>query len=587
MSQATRDAGASINVRIPPGPDRWPGRLAKGLPAVSALLATVWVYRTVLFGAQLPGNIGDARWTIALHEHWFRVWSGRDAIRDLQYYYPLPKTLGTSETFFVQGQFYSLARLLGFDLVNSWVIAGFLFFLVGALGTAVLARQVLDTVWRQTALVVLIVASYPVLVTFGQIQSFGMLAVSWVFVGLHDLASRRHVRRGFALLAVVPPLLALSSWYAMVLAAIVFAVLGATVCLVSSAAAIAATVRRVAADAARILWSPVGCGVVVVSAGLWVGTLWIYLPSRGLLPAPNWGDVELLGPRWSDVLNASGGGGGVWSWLYARMPGLAQSGYEQQRGLTPILFATFTLCAAVLLRLAVIGQRQQPAPPDNGDGGPARDYGVWRSGLLAGCLAVALVIALILIDERGLSLFRLMWFHLPGLESIRAPFRVMAILYGIVLFVVLRSIELADRDWAWLAGGSWRRLAYTVASVGLVLALLFEMQRPPDASWTRDDLLPATLAAQVEPARENCDAVIVLNEYPPDTPAWLNPVDAVVFATVVGLPTPQGYSRADPTTYPGPVGGGDGGTLAQWMRDQGFEGRVCAVSSRGVEVLPS
>jgi len=127
-----------------PGSDRtgprsswW--RLLRFLPELAAVLATVWVFRRVIRGGMLPGDIGDARWTIALHEHWYRVWSGQDGIRDLYYYFPLKNTLGTSDAFLVQGQIYSLARLLGFTVVNSWVIAGFGFFLVGALGIAVLA----------------------------------------------------------------------------------------------------------------------------------------------------------------------------------------------------------------------------------------------------------------------------------------------------------------------------------------------------------------------------------------------------------------------------------------------------------------
>ena len=107
-------------------------------------------FRGVLFGGKLPGDIGDARWTIALHEHWYRVWTGAESVRDLHYYYPLPNTLGTSDAYLVQGLLYSLARIVGFGLVGSWVIACFGFFLIGALGVAVLSRQLLAAVARRS-----------------------------------------------------------------------------------------------------------------------------------------------------------------------------------------------------------------------------------------------------------------------------------------------------------------------------------------------------------------------------------------------------------------------------------------------------
>ena len=50
------------------------GRLA---PYVTAMLATLWVFRRALFDGELPGNVGDARWTVALFEHWHRVWIRR------------------------------------------------------------------------------------------------------------------------------------------------------------------------------------------------------------------------------------------------------------------------------------------------------------------------------------------------------------------------------------------------------------------------------------------------------------------------------------------------------------------------------
>jgi hypothetical protein len=87
----------------------------------------------------------------------------------------------------------------------------------------------------------------------------------------------------------------------------------------------------------------------------------------------------------------------------------------------------------------------------------------------------------------------------------------------------------------------------------------------------------------VEPAQQRCDAAIVLKRRP-DEPLIYNDVDAVVFATISGVPTPQGYSRADPVALPALEG--DGAALASAMRAAGFTGTICRVSLSDVTVIP-
>src|SRR6478752_3919677 len=142
-------------------------RARRLMPMVAAGVSTIWVFRPVLFSGRLLGDIGDARWTIALHEHWYRVLTGVETIRDLPYYFPLQKTLGTSDAFLVQGALYSIGRVVGFGLVNSWLIACIGFYLIGAIGVAVLSRQLLNGVAAQTAFTVTSCASYAVLIGFG------------------------------------------------------------------------------------------------------------------------------------------------------------------------------------------------------------------------------------------------------------------------------------------------------------------------------------------------------------------------------------------------------------------------------------
>jgi len=546
-------------------------QILKHAPELSAILATIWVFRGVIFKDRVVGSTWDARWTVAVHEHWYQVWRGIESIRDFHYYYPLSDTLGTSDAFFVQGQIYSLARLSGLGYIDSWLTAQVTFFLLGAVGVALLSKRLLKNPLAQASFVILTCASYPVLVQLKHVQLIGFLSVSWIVLGIHDVVMRQKVKRGIVLLVVVPPLLALSSWYALLLPALVLGFLVLALILVHRWTVIARTVRTITSDVLTSIWSPSGALLIAVFIAGWAAVLLVYLPSRNLLPPSEWGEVVIFSPRWSDIINASDRGGGIWSGLYDSLFDPTKFHFEQAQGFTTIILIAFMAFGLFQLRSAVVGN---PTSPSNA-GRPS------RSGLIAVWLTVIAVVLFFVVDERGLGLYRFFWSHVPGFEAIRTPYRVQTILYSMAAYLVIRSIELL-----WLRSrrrsGVWPRRVLVASAAILVSLIAIEMQRPIEADWTRSDLLPAPLLAKVDEAQRSCDAVMLIDENPNDPP-WINPIDAVIFSMISGVPTPQGFSRADPLGNPGMVG--DGSSLAEWMRQQGFDGRICRVSSQSVEVV--
>ena len=93
--------------------------------------------------------------------------------------------------------------------------------------------------------------------------------------------------------------------------------------------------------------------------------------------------------------------------------------------------------------------------------------------------------------------------------------------------------------------------------------------------WTREDILDPRYLAQIPAAQRLCDAFALYGQ------GNVNPIDAVIFSALSGVPTAQGYTRAGPKGHPGMYA--DGATLAHWMRSEGFEGTLCEVSPRGTE----
>lgn len=548
----------------------WIDRAHRWAPYLSAAVVTLWVFRPIARG-RLFGDITDARWSLAPHEHWYRVWQGREAFRDLFYYFPQPKTLGTSDAFFLQGQIYSLARVVGFGLIDSWIIATGAFFLIGAIGVAALSTRVLDRTMSRVAFVVLVCASYPMVTDMLHVQLIGFLVASWIVVGLHDLYSGRHLRVSFATVCVLPPLLALSSWYSVVLLGLVLIVLGCFLMLVSPWPAITSAFAVAARQVVTAVRSVPG-GLSLLGAVLcWGLVAWVYVPSLHLLPESAWWEVQANSPRWSDLINASDGGGGIWGPIYDRLfpPGTANS--EQSRGFTPILLIALLVCGLVLIRSAVLGRPRPGSEP--GKAG--------RAGLLAMLLTIVTVAALFVVDERGIGLFWILWNYVPGMESIRAPFRVQTLQYTLAILVVLRTLEL------WVGRHRARHLSRVLvaaASALLVVAMFVEMQRPPTAHWRPADILPVELSDKIADAQRDCDAIFVIGPRV-ESAEWINSVDAVLFATMSGLATPQGYSRGQPLANPGLVG--DGSSFVEFMRGYGFQGRICRVTPAGVELVSS
>jgi hypothetical protein len=551
--------------------ERRTGLLLRSMPYVAALVATLWIFRGIAAG-NLPGDRGDARWTISFHEHWYDVWRGRASIRDLAQFYPFQDMLGSADPLLVQGQVYSLARAAGGGLIDSWVVAQIVTYAFGLLGLAAVSRRFLATWWAQVGFVLITGVSYPVALQAGHVQLFAIFWPSWLVLAASNIASGRSKRLSWLSIAVLPPALAMSSWYVFVLST--FTALALLVVLVVFHRL--RHVARATRSVARALWRDLHdrwvLAAVCLGAAAWAVTAWIFLAGSRALPDPTWTDASHFSPRWSDLLDGGGLGGGVWGpvyrWWY---PGREAVTMERREGFVPLLFVALVIATVVLGRSLALRKRSALRPRE----------GVWLLAIGVTCFVVPVFFVT---SDDGLSLFKPLWLYVPGLDSIRAPFRVQGIIYAMATFVVVRSVEAWGSTRRPTEGGtrgvlSFKRLTFA----GLVLvAMLVETNREPASGWQRDDLLRPTLTERIPAIRSGCDAIILLDEDLTD-PEWVLPIDAVTLSVLAGVPTPQGYGRAAPIGFPGNAA--DPSSLVEWMRSQGFAGVVCSVSSTEVRPL--
>jgi hypothetical protein len=558
--------------------------LAVLAPYAVAVLSAVFFFRETLLTGMLPGNRGDARWTVAIYEHWYEVWQGDETLRSIPYYFPTENTLGMSDAFFAQGQLHSLGRTLGLDHAAAWENATIGVYLLSALGLAFLSKLALRSVPFRCAFVALACLSYPVTVMMAHPQLIGFLSVSWIFAGALLLFHPKRGKVGVYLLIIITPVLVLSSWYAALLGMLTLLTTAAFLALLSPSAVLRQSLVQVLSSLRASLTSWYGWLAWGLTAALWMLAVSIYLPARRLSPASGWGEVAFYSPRVSDLLNASAGGGGVWGYFYNIAFDAATFNHERALGFTPLLLSA-------LLMVGGAGLRRLAATKTI-----AMSWS--RSGLstaavcVAGTLTVLSLAMITVVDERRISVFLLIWKSVPALDSIRAPFRIQLVLYILAIFVVVAALEawtfrprsVEGRHEA-LSGAVVLRGRWVVAGL-LCLGILVEMQRANLWYWSATDLAPRNLLAQIPTVRNTCGAFVIdSTAYRLGTPEVVPAVDAVMLSMLAEVPTANGYSRSAPIGHPGHAA--NPATLVRWMRTEGYEKEICVVSPSGVEIVPA
>ena len=80
-------------------------------------------FRGMIFNRDnIVGGMGDSRLVSLIMEHWYKVFCGQAAIRDLSMFYPVRNTLGYSDALFLLSLPYSLLRSIGFQWMTAYQI---------------------------------------------------------------------------------------------------------------------------------------------------------------------------------------------------------------------------------------------------------------------------------------------------------------------------------------------------------------------------------------------------------------------------------------------------------------------------------
>ncbi len=470
-------------------------------------------YSSLFSRNDLLGDRGDARLSIVLYEHWFSFLTGKENLTSTAFFFPASDTLGLTDAFFVQGMVHSLFRFTGLGAMDAWVLTNIFLIFLGILGISRVASRIFQSQVIVFCLTLLASIAYPFVTQLGHIQSIGYLSIFWLvdwgYLARYGNPGQKKWAKTSLILGF--PLLALSNWYPFALMVLMIC-LAILVYLIGSPNSIwknlvgilKATLVEIKSKDNRNLLIKIGA---ILSICLWILWFRIYFPVMSALSSKSWGEINFFSPRLGDFINASNRAEGLHKFAYDRLNLSNPPTYERSLGLTFSLFIFVTFLIYLLVRKSDL-------------------LSVKDRRLSWAALCISLIpIFLIIQDEFGRSAWYPFWKILPGISSVRAPFRVSIYSSWLLIFLLYYLV----------------RNLKPVVIISLTLLLFWDTSRVIPTDWERNQYLPVQAQSMVEQIKENsCDSFYSRPDAIGDNTMFQ--IDNEVIASTFGIPTVNGYS---------------------------------------------
>lgn len=305
----------------------------------------------------------DGRLILGIHEHWVGVFSGRADWTDMRIFWPLERTLGFSDTFFLTALPYSAFRFVGMDPYVSFSLMEFFLMLVGYVSCYALVRRTLDAAPGKAAFLAFLFVSTS-LIHNAFAHSHPQLLVIWL-IPIFLWGILLSIKAGKLAWIVAPlaggwlGLLFLTAYYVSWYFVFFCGVLG-VVFLIFWLVGLIDVRDFLRADRRwiRLILLGVGFGVGLIPF------LYLYLPVHSQYGvAREWGETALTVPSIREFFNQ-----GDYNWMWSGLRGflgLVPEKWPQARsmGFGPFLFGLFVFGSVFVLRGArnVDGERKPGA----------------------------------------------------------------------------------------------------------------------------------------------------------------------------------------------------------------------------------
>ena len=510
--------------------------------AATAALSVAWFFHIQIAGgfATLFGDADDAVIGVVLLDHWRAVLAGTQGWNGGAYFHPYPDVLGYNDGMFLLGLLYAGPRALGVDPLLSAELAGMAMRAAGFVFFHLLARRMFGFGFALSLLgATLATISGTAAIQANHAQLFTVLLLPllalllWLAfdaaVGATSGSSRRAGRgragTGWAAgAALLFGTWLMTAFYTAWFSGFFLLLFGlAAASILAGTRSGRAAIRR---DQVWALLPPVlaGLAVGIIAA---IPFLAAYLPKAAETGMHSFADVVTYAPPPLSLLDTRLAGGIVEDW--PRNP-LAAALLEANA--RPMGFAPLLLLAALAGGLRVTLTRQ----------GPPGLRVVWRSLALATLLSLLLVM--------WMPAWRLVYFAVPGARGLRDIAR-----FLLVLMLPMTLLALHGLDGLLARLPRWR-----LPLLAVVVPLLLAEEWARGVPVLLDAGTASRLMRQVAPAPAACRSFYVTGHAPLPgiaDPAPLSPieaiyrqnVDAMLVATLTGVPTINGFSTFNPPDW--------------------------------------
>lgn len=486
-------------------------------------------FRNVLFSDQLIGTSGDGRLCTYLAEHWYRVFSGLDSVRDLNMFYPAENVLGYSDMFLGIGIIHSFFRMIGVNLYTAFKLSIMVVHVFGTFSFFFLMRNTIKVrmAWALMGTVVFSFSNayavnirHPQLVCLSVVPFF-IICLLRFFQGF-SCSRKRHV---WAVLAILSYLFIIySAWYIAfftVLFCLIFVVIYLLRLLTSD--------RDALREMGRKVWKAKGSMVayVFILGFLLVPFALIYLP---VLQSSDGGygfaEASVYLPEPIDIINITSN-----NFLLGDL--IEQLGIDPRQGASSEVrggFSPIYLAFAVIV-IWMYFKRVYKQEKIN----------VKRVYIAILLSIIVSVLLLLKLSGSSISLWYLVCQYVPGGSSIRATGRYMFFL-SLPLAVLFsyagdRSINVGRKSGSKIIFGS----------AGVILLLLSNLYVYPQYPEWSVAAQEERLARVAEPP-EDCEAFFLVDGWSKGqaTDDAVAQLDAVEIAYRYNKKTLNGYSGQSP-----------------------------------------
>jgi hypothetical protein len=489
-----------------------------------SILLSLYTFRAYFYGYIL-GDEYDTRLMISQHEHWYRLFFKNGIFRDTLYFYPKQDALGYTDAFLIPSFFYVPFRFFDFGILQAWSLATFLTLVLGFLGWAYLIEYLIkNSILRVLALIS--VALYPAWVA--QLEFFpnavGYAYISWLIYLLIKLYVNQESSQFYLTLNVLiflTLLLMLTSWYPAVFF-VAIALLSLLINLTSNFFRPKRITFQKSIKKLNLRTS------LLVALNLSLFSLWasIHLPIfRSTSTSRSWVEVLLHSVSFKDLVNPAPLNNGIYFLVVKNLN--TNTVDIRNLGFSLALTVTFVVIGILI----ALNYKTWINNYYNFD----KKYQIFSKLILIPALILGLIFLKL---NEDFSLYKIFWSTIPGLSSIRYPYRFYFILGMILWIFIFMTLDI------YLKHNPFAKNKIFIYIIFILVTL--DNLKPYYSFWKAEDYLPSSLHKQTTFIEENCDYFIL------DRPGgwWDDATKAIALSALTGVPAANGQSSGYPEGYP-------------------------------------